>query len=227
MSDPLADGEARVHVVRVGGERAEDRALLAPEELERVDRFLFARDRELFVAAHAALRRALGAALDVPPRELRFEREEGGRPRLADGELAFSLSHSGRRALVALARTPEVGVDVEARRRGGLDLERVAARSFSPAERAALAVLTSAEREEAFHRIWTRKEAYVKALGRGLYHPLDAFDVSCSADARFLAFRDGSRIDEWGLLDLDAGEGYAAALALRPAPRRVDLRQGA
>jgi len=212
-----------VHVLAVGAERPEDRALLSPGERARADAFHFARDRALYTAAHAGLRRVLAAELGALPAELSFTLEAGGRPRLAGaGELHFSLSHAGDRALVAVARTPRVGVDVEVER-ADVDVGRLSARHFTASERAELAALEDALRLKAFYRVWTRKEAYVKALGKGLFHPLDAFDVSAGAPARFAGFRDGSRLADWSLVDLDLGAGRAGALAVELPAARVRL----
>jgi 4'-phosphopantetheinyl transferase len=212
-----------VHVLEVGEERPSDRALLSAVERGRADAFHFARDRALYTAAHAGLRRVLARELGAEPAELAFTVEEGGRPRLA-GEtgLHFSLSHAGDRALVAVARTPRVGVDVEVAR-PGVDVERLAARNYTASERAELAALAGDERRSAFYRVWTRKEAYVKALGKGLFHPLDAFDVSAGTPARFGGFRDGSRLADWSLFDLDLGAGRAGALAVELPAARVRL----
>ena len=220
---PLGPDEVRVVVVEVEpGAESWARPLLAPAEVERADRFHFARDRVLFTVAHGALRRVLGAYLGADPAALAFEREAGGRPVLPGGELHFSLSHSGDRALVAVAPFPRLGVDVEVFR-AGLDLARLAERNYTPAERGELAAAGADPR--AFFRVWTRKEAYVKALGKGLYHPLADFDVSAGPEARFLAFRDGSRLEGWSLVDLDLGPGRAGALAAgRPGARVVMTR---
>jgi 4'-phosphopantetheinyl transferase len=214
-------GQVLVSVVAVGDERPEDRAVLSAEERDRADRFHFARDRALYTAAHAGLRRALARELGAQPEELAFAVEPGGRPRLAGApELFFSLSHSGDRALIALGRTPRLGADVEVFR-PGVDRARLAERHFTERERGELAALGAGEDELGFYRVWTRKEAYVKALGRGLYHPLDAFDVSAGAAARFMAFRDGSLTEAWSLFDLDLGPGRAGAVAVELSAARV------
>ncbi len=213
----------RVHVIVADVERVEDRDLLSTEERERAARFHFERDRRLYTAAHAGLRRALARELGADPRELAFAADAAGRPHLlGTAELFFSLSHSGDRALVAVARTPRVGVDVEWLR-AGIDRERLAQRNFTPREQAELLALSEDERRLGFFRVWTRKEAYVKALGKGLYHPLGDFDVSASPDARFLAFRDGSRLADWSLFGLELGPGRAGALAIERSAAVVEL----
>jgi 4'-phosphopantetheinyl transferase len=220
-----AGGEVVVYVVRVERERAEDRAVLSAAELAQADRFVFARDRILYATAHAALRRVLGAVLGVAPGDVRFERDGSGRPLLAGGGPAFSLSHSGDRALVAVRESGRIGVDVE-RLRDGIDVDRFAARNFTAFERAQIEACGAggpAARRQAFFRVWTRKEAYVKALGRGLLHPLSAFEVTAGEPAGFHVFRDGERIEDWSLHDLELGPRRAGALAASPPSGRVRL----
>ena len=218
--EPLADDEVHVHAAEAFSVTSADRAVLSEEERDRTIRFYFERDRILFIAAHAALRRVLAAHLDENPAGLRFETDKRGRPHVVGKEgLHFSLSHSGDRALVAVARTPTVGVDVEVYR-DGIDFERLAERNYTEAEREELAGLAGDELRLAFYRVWTRKEAYVKALGKGLYHPLADFDVSAGEQARFHAFRDGSSLDSWSLVDLALNGQRVGALAVKMnAPR--------
>ncbi len=140
----------------------------------------------------------------------------GANPASTPGPLGFNLSHSGERFLIAAARGCEPGVDVE-RIRPRADLERLARRFFSPAERRALAA--AVDPALAFHRLWARKEAVIKADGRGVSIGLARFDVSADEPPALLGARwAGAAADEaarWSLFSLDVGAGYAAALAVR------------
>ena len=214
--------EVRVHEIHVE-DRPADRPLLSEAERERADRFYFERDRVLFTAAHAGLRRVLAEHLDGDPAGLGFEEDDLGRPGLVGVEgLHFSLSHSGDRALVAVACMPRVGVDVEVHR-DRIELERLAERNFSLAERAELLECRGEDLVRGFFRIWTRKEAYVKALGKGLRHPLEDFDVNMGDQARFGSFRDGSDPARWSRVDLSLGANRAGALAVELPAVRVRL----
>jgi 4'-phosphopantetheinyl transferase len=125
------------------------------------------------------------------------------------------VSHAEDVALIAVARSQEVGVDVE--RIVQLDTEALVEQFFSPAERAALRALAPASKVRGFFDAWTRKEAYIKALGLGLAKPLDSFDVTLGPHhpARLLRDRDDPRANErWRLESLPVGEGFAAALAI-------------
>ncbi len=165
----------------------------------------------------------LARYVDRPPGALRFDYGAHGKPALPGSPVRFNLSHAGGIALCAVALDRDVGVDVE-QVRALPDLARIARRFFSPSEADALAGLPRAEREAAFFTCWTRKEAYIKALGRGMAVPLDGFAVSFDpgAPARLV----WTTLDDrgpacWSLRDLDAGPGYAAAVMVEgPAALR-------
>lgn len=200
------------------------RRLLSDDELERAKRFHFARDRDHYTAARAALRVILGRYLNLPPAGLRFKYNSFGKPTLDGGAggLRFNLSHSGGLALYAVALGREVGVDVEHLKDemdGG-----VAERFFSPSEVAALRSLAPEAQKRAFFDCWTRKEAYIKARGEGLSLPLDSFDVSVAPDepAALLRTRDDAgEASRWTLHELSPGPGYAAALAVEGGDWRL------
>jgi 4'-phosphopantetheinyl transferase len=147
-----------------------------------------------------------------------FEYSEYGRPGLATGswagDLDFNVSHSGGHALLGFARGRKVGLDIEKIRKD-FGTGEIAERFFSEAERSALLDLPQEQKHEAFFRCWTRKEAFIKALGEGLSHPLDQFDVSLapSVPAQLLATRpDAKEAQRWRIWDLQAPTGYTAAL---------------
>lgn len=204
---------------------AELARLLSPDEAMRVDRLRRERDRRRFTVCRATLRLLLGRYLGQRPAAIRFAYGRHEKPRLADptvGRLEFNLSHSSSLALVAVTAGCPVGIDVEALRPLP-DAPALARRFFSAAERAALAAYPEGERERAFYRCWTRKEAYLKAVGDGVAARLDRFDVSLEpADARLLAV-DGepALADTWSLTHIEPGPGYVGALALPGGPRTV------
>ena len=202
-------------------------ALLSAEERERAGRFRFERDQRRYVAGRALLRRLLAWYLDEDPASLRFVVGGHGKPALADrGErtIDFNVAHADDLVLFAVTRVGPVGVDVE-RVHAMPDLDQVAAVSFSARERAELATVQPASRTDAFFRCWTRKEAYIKAIGDGLSHPLDRFDVSLAARAgsHLLALDgDESRARAWSVLDVAPTDGYAGAVAIESP--RITLR---
>ncbi|WP_132256106.1 4'-phosphopantetheinyl transferase family protein [Methylobacterium segetis] len=198
-------------------------AILSAEERARAARFLRPPDRTRHVASHAALRVILGRACGRAPKNLAFTARPGGKPALADAAgLDFNLSHSGERALVALSPAGRIGVDVEVLRPMP-DLGRVARTYFAPDEAAALAALPDSERLFAFMACWTRKEAFVKALGAGLAMPLSRFSVSLPPAPAALLRQEG-KPGAWTLGHLEPGAGTVGAVAVEGAGIAVALR---
>ena len=194
-------------------------ALLSPVERERAAAYRREEDRLRSVAAYGALRQLAGAALEEDPARLVIGRQPGGRPVLRDFPLHFNLSHSGRVVLVALSSGAPVGIDVEEARPLD-DFRQLAAHAFHPAEVAALQSYAEDRAQLGFFRLWTRKEALVKALGLGLALPLDQFQVSAGSP-RVLSPVGGVVAACWTLGDLDPAPGYVAAFAVPAAARLV------
>jgi 4'-phosphopantetheinyl transferase len=209
-----------VHVWRLRLDRSpeEFRDLLETDELARANRFYFEKDRKHFVVARGFLRVLLGRYLQAEPNQLQFSYGAWGKPAL-DGEfresrLRFNMSHSYGVALYAVTEDREIGIDVE-HVRPDFASDDVARRFFSPFEVGALCELPDDDRVAAFFRCWSRKEAYIKATGRGLSQPLDGFDVTLGSPENVALLRtdDGSH-ERWQLADIAVGPGYAGALAV-------------
>ncbi len=151
--------------------------VLSPKERRRAERFAFAKDRRSYIAAHWLIRKALSRCAPVPPEAWRFTRNALGKPVVAEPReglgLLFNLSHTAGMVTSAVTRLGEVGVDVETvRPREHLKL---AHRYFAPVEISLLESLSPEDQVQAFFRLWTLKEAYVKACGQGLAMDLASF----------------------------------------------------
>lgn len=183
--------------------------LLDDEERGRAARFVFPLHRRAFVAGHALVRVMLGGLVNRPPGSLRFVRDERGRPELAgSGGPSFSLSHTDGMVACAVSESGTVGVDVEGDR-GRIDIHGIAGRFFAPAEARAVRERGAG----AFTRIWTLKEAFLKATGEGLRRPLDSFQFSLDP----LALEMGGGADAWSFAQLRPSAEHWAAVALRGA----------
>lgn len=201
-------------------------ATLEPEELERRDRFRQNADAVRFVVGRATLRRAVGCALGIAPRDVVFERGPHGKPYVAGGAPHVSVAHSGDVVLVALATGAAIGVDVErvaeAPTREPLD------GLFSAAEAAALRALPEDLRVAAFFHTWTSREAIVKAIGTGFELPRDAFDVAVDPRARpaLLCARPPMLAGTFTLARVPVPPDHVAMLAVTAAADafRVDLQ---
>lgn len=192
---------------------------LSADEQRRCQAYRFERHRRLFVAQHGWLRTVLGRYVGLAPERVSFVYGAHGKPALArecDADLQFNLSHSRTLAALALADGRAVGVDVEALR-PVRDAEQIAEHFFSPQERDTFRRLPAPQRTEAFFNCWTRKEAYVKALGEGLACPLDGFDVSLEPGVPARVERvgsDASAAERWRLWHLTPAPGYVGAVAV-------------
>lgn len=221
-----------VHVWRIRLEQpaeAQQRFLhtLDEEERERAGRFHFEKHRRQFVVGRGALRTLLARYLQTRPEAVRFSYGPYGKP-ILDGEhrnssLRFNASHSGDLAVYAFVQDYEVGIDVEYLSREFAS-EEIAQRFFSAYEVQMLSTLPATEKTAAFFRCWTRKEAYIKAIGSGLSHPLDTFDVTLAPGeppALLRVQRDPESVRRWSMFDLDVGHGYAAALIVEGSGHRL------
>lgn len=191
-------------------------ATLSADERERADRFVFARDRLRFTVGRSVLRTLMARYTGVPEAAIRFRYADKGKPELAEGGLHFNVSHSEALLVAAFTRSSPLGIDVE-RARELPDAERIAKRFFSAVEFETLRRLPAHRREEGFFNCWTRKEAYVKAVGGGLQIPLDRFNVTLDpkAEVKFLAIEDDrAAAATWSLFHLEPKPGYIGALAI-------------
>jgi 4'-phosphopantetheinyl transferase len=189
-----------------------DATALDDQERRRMARLQRAADREAFLASHLLLRQLLSRELGCEPHEISFTRERcprcgapNGRPAVAQStpSLHFSISRDGGLVLVALAQAP-VGVDIQALadRELGAEVRTLLHRS----EREQILSTPAAGQPAAFARIWTRKEAYLKGIGTGVAHGMEANNLGTDHATAALG---------WSVVDLPVAAGYAAALALK------------
>ena len=193
---------------------------LSTDEQQTALRFRFERDRVRFIAARGILRRCLGVFLETAPDRVRFRYTEYGKPSLSaefsSARLKFNISHSGSSVLLGFSIGRELGVDIE-EVRPDFATGEIAERYFSSLEVETLRSLPKSVQAEAFFNCWTRKEAYIKAIGEGLSCPLDTFDVTLAPEepARLLDTRvPGLPASRWAMQSLDAGRCYKAALVV-------------
>jgi 4'-phosphopantetheinyl transferase len=227
VPDELSLDRGRVHVWRIcleqeGGLLDRFRRTLAPEELDRAGRFRYERLQRHFVASRGFLRYVLARYVAAEPEEIRFVYNYYGKPSLVgERSLQFNMSHSHELAIVAVTRDAAVGVDVE-HIRADFASEEIATRFFSRVEVETFSALQKEERVAAFFRCWARKEAYIKAIGKGLSQPLDGFDVTLTPDEPAALLRRGKE-DEmtWSMSDIDVGSDYASALAVEGDPSQI------
>ncbi len=204
-----------------------DLRLLSVPERERAGRFVALEARHRHVATRAALRRLLGAYLHITPERIELGESPAGKPFLISGpeteRLEFNCSHAETTALIAFARETPVGIDLENLERK-LDPAAIAQRWFTEPEQAAWAA--AKQSRLAFFKIWTRKEAVLKAHGGGLSAGLDKFSVAAGMGEigvlwpPLVAWEGGT----FAVYGVDPGEGMVGALAVEgEVPGRMRL----
>jgi len=196
------------------GERTRRAALTRPE----------ARDR--FTAGRVLLRSTLAAATGVAPGSLALALGAHGKPALEPrilGAPAFNLAHTADVVALALGHAPALGLDIEvlAERPSA---ERIARRRFAPAEAAWLADLHGEERARAFLRLWTAKEALLKALGTGIAGGLASVELAPDPDGALRLVRPPAP-GPWTLLERELRPDLLAAVALPGEPWQVTVTE--
>lgn len=232
-------GERDVHVwtsaLALPAERTMRLAeLLSSDERLRAERFATVALRARFIAARGQLRELLSCYVDLPPATIRFDYSAEGRPSLAATAarvgVHFNLSHSNDVVVYAVSRVERIGIDVE-RVRQFSGMEPIAERFFTAAEREQIAATPPEAFPLAFHCCWTRKEAYLKAIGLGLTAPLGDFDVSVAPRCTRPLLRirgDDADVTRWSLMHFAPGTGYVGAVAVEhPAPAIIYQDWGA
>lgn len=204
------------------------RQSLSDDELLRAGRYHIPRDESRFIAARGILRSILSRYVNTEAHELSFNYTHHGKPELIqkhnDITIRFNVSHSQDVALYAFTLDRKIGVDVELIRPDFAEME-IAERFFSTKEVTEICALPKNSQLNGFFACWTRKEAFVKAMGEGLSLPLDQFEVSVKPGnpARLLDTRwDHSEQSRWSMRELAVYAGYAAAIAVEGHDWKLD-----
>jgi len=199
------------------------RRILDESERERANRFRIAAARRRFIGARAFLRSILGRAVGVVPENVAFSYGRYGKPRLAGGGPYFNATDSGDVVVVALA-SDEIGVDVEVVRPLNR-LERLARRICTKLEIDALEKMSQTDRNAALLRLWTCKEAGLKAIGTGLSGGMRNVEVDLEASRPPRLRRLCGEVDGWTLLTVDLGEDLLCSIVIKGETKRLDCRR--
>lgn len=189
--------------------------LLSVEELQRAERLHFKLHRDRYIVARAVLRQILSLYTQIAPEKILFKQGEKGKPYLQLNPLhiQFNTSHSHDLAVYAITTHAEIGVDIE-KVENKKSNEAVAKRFYSDVEYAELMHLAESERISAFYRIWSAKEALIKALGQGLYSPLSAFSVDFQKVEQTVVLSHDYREHHYHVNYFSVDPAYQAAFAV-------------
>lgn len=213
-------GEVHLWLVSVTAmeERLDDfYRLLSKDESAKVGRFHFVKDQKQYIVARGVLRIILSHYCLIEPEVHQFGYNQYGKPFLIDNDwLRFNISHSGDRVLFGFSLNLELGVDIEYDKPFE-SAHEIVERFFSTQEKTQFRSLPDHMKNLSFLKCWTRKEAYIKALGMGMSLPLDAFSVSFIPGKPACLLETGHDMqakDRWTIKEVNVGNGYVAAVSV-------------
>lgn len=191
---------------------------LSPDELGRAAKFKFPNDREHYLLRHYLLRLILCKYCDCQPQEIRFRYNYYNKPFINIPEftaIKFNMSSSGDLMMIGLCKRDDIGIDIEKIHDTG-NLEHIALDNFSQQE---LEYFNSRlDKTTAFFNIWTRKEAFIKAAGKGIYYPLKSFCVNIDPSGSYeniTILKHPVESKLWRTIAVKASESHIAALAIK------------
>lgn len=198
--------------------------LLSPDEKTRASKFRFPRDSRNYIVARGILRTLIGQYLEMPPQEISFQYSKFGKPTLEGiDSLQFNISHAKNVALFAFTKKFTVGVDVEYVN-PEIEVNDIARSFFATKEVSNLLALPEEQQPLAFFNCWTRKEAFIKAIGEGLSFPLNQFEVSLAPDepAELLATHwDVNAVSNWTLHSMSPAPDFVGCLVIKGSANQV------
>ena len=198
--------------------------LLSPDEKNRAQKFRFAEDKRNYIVARGILRSLIGKYLNINPAQISFQYNEFGKPKIADNNpLHFNISHSRNIALFGFTNKMNVGVDVEWVN-PNIEVKDIASSFFSTNEILKLLALPEKQQALGFFNCWTRKEAFIKAVGEGLSFPLDKFEVSLEPGktAKLLATDwDPKAVSNWSMYTMSPKADFVGSLVIEGIVEKV------
>lgn len=210
----LSISRSEVHIWRSSLDRLPEEVeglaqTLSADERRRAERFYFEQDSQRFIVARGFLRTILSNYLDIPAACLQFDYGHRGKPAIAETQLRFNLSHSKDLALYAITRDRDLGVDLEFIRPMN-EAGQIAKRYFSRRENDIFQALSPSQKPAGFFHHWTRKEAYLKAVGDGLAANNDDFDATVATEELI----ESDRAIRWFLRSFAPAPNYLATVAV-------------
>lgn len=186
--------------------------VLNDQEKQRAGTFLQPLLRGRYMAVRAITRHVLASYLSTQPADLHFTLGEHGKPALISDSLYFNISHTEHLLLIAVGNLPDIGVDIELiKTRSNMD--GMARRCFAERELKIWQPLPEPQRQETFYRLWTKKEAFVKAIGRGIALGLHRCELEPQKDGQLIAIPEEYGVaNDWKVTEIPFIAGISAAL---------------
>jgi 4'-phosphopantetheinyl transferase len=201
------------------------KSTLSADEIVRANRFYFNTHRKQFIAARGGLRNILSRYLKILPQDVRFFYTNFGKPYLDNIDLTFNISHSGNYIVCAFTRKACIGIDIE-QIKFDMDFQSIARKIFSEEEYLTFLKMSNKEKPFAFYRYWTRKEAYLKAIGTGLHYSLNQVQVNFSNSEKPKLLNIEAQpleLNLWQLEEIISDQTCIATIATRQKHREIYL----
>lgn len=192
---------------------------LGSSELKKYQAFHFQKDKNLYLLAHVMVRLVLSHYLNCSPQSLEFVVNAYGKPTLKKplSEISFNLSHSKNAVALAVCNNDklDLGIDIECQERNGQILS-MATHFFSKSEAALLLEKPEEMQTETFFKLWTLKEAYIKAIGKGLSIDLESFSFSSLKQGiKISHYKSEEQLKRWDFYTSDVFDNYQLSIAAR------------
>ncbi|MFN8578315.1 MAG: 4'-phosphopantetheinyl transferase superfamily protein [Candidatus Sericytochromatia bacterium] len=198
------------------------KTLLNNEEIFKANRFYFEKDRDCYILARGKLRELLGTILDINPKKIEFKYNDFNKP-FIDSNIKFNISHSKDYILIGFSNSHDIGVDIEYIK-DNIKYKQLIYRFFSENEIKEFLTIPEQFQKEAFFNGWTRKEAYIKAIGKGLNISLNSFDVSLKDEEEIKIINiDGKKNTIWKLYNLSCDKEYKSSFAINTSINNLEL----
>jgi 4'-phosphopantetheinyl transferase len=191
--------------------------ILDPHEQQHALSISNINSRLTYVEIHARLRVLLAGVVNCKPEQLRIIKAEHGKPYLADyPDLAFNLSHTANKCVIVYGYHQELGVDIESNKYRAT-LPALVEKCFAGEEQEYWRQLPESEQIQSFYRFWTKKEAFVKAVGRGIALGLNRCVINPENQSRFLRIpKEYGQTEEWHIQEVNVESSFSAAYVSRP-----------
>lgn len=197
---------------------------LTKDEVEYAKRFKFKKHSNRFIIARGILRSLLGRYLEVTPRKIKIEYSDYGKPHFQNEKaINFNISHSKQMAVFAFSKYCNIGIDIEFINKK-IEFDEIAKRFFSKNEVKTLNSLSDKDKVIGFYNCWTRKEAFIKAVGEGLSFPLDKFEVSLEPEkpAKIIKINCPQQdVSKWSIYAIKPEHNFVGSCVLEGSIERI------
>ena len=198
--------------------------LLNDEEKQKASTFLRPELQQKYINSRGMLRKVLASYLNINPQKISIKTSEHGKPFVED-ELFFNLSHTGNKFALAISGSGEVGIDLE-QYRDRKNLQGLVGKCFSEQEKNYWQGLSEQQKIIMFYRFWVRKEAFVKAVGRGIALGLNQCAVNPKNQSRFTGIPSGyGTIEDWKIVEVTLDKAYACAVVINDTEFKYKLTE--